>query len=263
VTLRFVKVETTAPRSRQKANAALRVRDLLRSLILSGHFSAGDGSLPSETTLMFEYGVSRNVVREALGLLRDEGLVKRLQGAGTFVVLSKIRHQFGHTHGIADEPEQRGARRRGRIRSFEVVTAPSSVAAKLDLVPGDDCTLIESAVSIGAEPFSITTSYVTADLADQLRSQPFDGDFYEFLEGVGCELGPTELSVEAVVADDLVADELEISCGAPVFLMERRIVLNGGQPVEYGFVRCRGDHLVLNTVLPRHLADGRSRTEQS
>lgn len=254
-----MRYETTAPRRRQKADAALRVRDLLRSLILCGHFSAGDKSLPNETALMFEYGVSRNVVREALGLLRDEGLVRRLQGAGTFVVLSKIRHPFGHTHGIW--PDQSDTLRSGRIRSCELITAPHSVASHLDLPPGDPCLVIESRVSIGSDPFSTTTSYVAPDLVAGLQSLPFNGDFYEFLEAAGCELGVTELSIEAVTADHLVANELQVSVGAPVFLMERRISLADGQPVEYGFVRCRGDNLVLSVVLPRHLADGRGPRE--
>ncbi|HUZ26178.1 MAG TPA: winged helix-turn-helix domain-containing protein [Streptosporangiaceae bacterium] len=41
--------------------------------------------LPSESTLMGEHGVSRDTVRKAVGLLRDEGLVVTVQGKGSYV----------------------------------------------------------------------------------------------------------------------------------------------------------------------------------
>jgi DNA-binding GntR family transcriptional regulator len=50
---------------------------ILRAQILAGEFDVvPDQKLPSETTLMQEYGVSRNSVRGAIALLRDEGIVQ-------------------------------------------------------------------------------------------------------------------------------------------------------------------------------------------
>ncbi len=65
---------------RQLANA-------LRQQILDGTMPGGT-SLPTEFELSATYGVSRGTVRQALGLLSDEGLVERVPGRGTFV-----RHQ--------------------------------------------------------------------------------------------------------------------------------------------------------------------------
>jgi len=42
-------------------------------------------TLPSESYLQQEYGVSRGTVRMAIGILRDEGLVVTIGGRGTFV----------------------------------------------------------------------------------------------------------------------------------------------------------------------------------
>lgn len=47
----------------------------LRAQMLSGELAPGQ-QLPSETTLMQEHGVSRNTVRGAIALLRDEGYVQ-------------------------------------------------------------------------------------------------------------------------------------------------------------------------------------------
>ena len=41
--------------------------------------------LPSERTMVQEYGVSRNVLREALVLLGDRGLIEIRPGKGSYV----------------------------------------------------------------------------------------------------------------------------------------------------------------------------------
>jgi len=58
---------------------------ILRARIESGELRPGR-ALPSLTTLMQEYGLSRNTVRRAIGVLSDEGLVRTRPGWGTFVV---------------------------------------------------------------------------------------------------------------------------------------------------------------------------------
>lgn len=60
------------------------IADDIRQRILDGALRAGD-RLPTEVDLMAEYGVSRIVVRGAVELLSNEGLVKKEQGRGTFV----------------------------------------------------------------------------------------------------------------------------------------------------------------------------------
>ncbi|MGB6454798.1 MAG: winged helix-turn-helix domain-containing protein [Streptosporangiaceae bacterium] len=41
--------------------------------------------LPSEASLAQEYEVSRDTIRAAMGLLRDEGLVVTIQGRGSYI----------------------------------------------------------------------------------------------------------------------------------------------------------------------------------
>jgi len=58
--------------------------DILREMIKSGELQPRS-SLPSESFLQQEQGVSRGTVRMAIGILRDEGLVITIRGRGTFV----------------------------------------------------------------------------------------------------------------------------------------------------------------------------------
>jgi GntR family transcriptional regulator len=61
------------------------VADLLRGAIRSGDIAEGE-ALPSLSALMHEHGVSITVAREAIRLLRTEGLVASHQGKGVFVL---------------------------------------------------------------------------------------------------------------------------------------------------------------------------------
>ncbi len=57
---------------------------ILREHIQAGELHAGQ-ALPSEASLSQQFGVGRDAVRDALAMLRGEGLVITTRGIGTFV----------------------------------------------------------------------------------------------------------------------------------------------------------------------------------
>jgi DNA-binding FadR family transcriptional regulator len=69
----------------QGQSLASRISSALRHDLISGVFRPGD-RLPSESTLTREYSVSRTVVREAIAILRADGLVEARKGAGVFAL---------------------------------------------------------------------------------------------------------------------------------------------------------------------------------
>ncbi len=75
----------------------------LRQAITDGTFRPGS-QLPTEAELCEMLGVSRTVVREALRVLEEEGLVARRHGVGTFVrnhpILKNLNFNFGITEMI-------------------------------------------------------------------------------------------------------------------------------------------------------------------
>jgi GntR family transcriptional regulator, transcriptional repressor for pyruvate dehydrogenase complex len=72
----------------ERTNAAREVQSQLLEAIDSGRLSVGE-RLPSEHELARSFGVSRPVVREALGTLRSLGLVTSQSGRGTFVAATR------------------------------------------------------------------------------------------------------------------------------------------------------------------------------
>jgi GntR family transcriptional regulator len=83
----------------------------LRQAIINGSFRPGS-QLPTEAELCEVLGVSRTVVREALRVLEEEGLVARRHGIGTFVrnhaILKNLNFNFGITEMIESSGRKSG-----------------------------------------------------------------------------------------------------------------------------------------------------------
>jgi GntR family transcriptional regulator len=199
---------------------------------------------------MLEYAVSRNVVRECLDMLRDEGLIERIQGSGTFARVTKAQHEFDHVHAIRDSVAQ-GRSVAGAVLTCKVVLAPRPVADKLAIRPGEHCMLIEYTVVSDAVPFSLSTSYLSLPVAERLSLAEYRGDFYELFERAGYDVRGGAMTVDAVPANARTASILRIGVGEPLMMFHRELVADDGTPLESGFIRCRGDRISLKLSLPR------------
>lgn len=71
----------------------------IREQILNGSLKMGD-KLTSENELSEEYGFSRQTVRQALGVLEQEGFLVRRRGSGTYVTKRTPMAQKSRTIGV-------------------------------------------------------------------------------------------------------------------------------------------------------------------
>jgi GntR family transcriptional regulator len=150
-----------------------RIADVLRRQIKAGEYKPGD-RLPSETTLMERFRdqfgtLSLPTLRQAIAVLRTEGLIESQQGIGTFVK--------------TDQPLQRRSRKRyGRARADEQLltshlahqiifaglgTVPEHIAAVTDYEPGDQVVVRRRLLrdKETGRPEELGASYVPASIA--------------------------------------------------------------------------------------------------
>jgi DNA-binding FadR family transcriptional regulator len=86
------------------APLADQVYGALHADIVEGRLKAGE-KLPIEPQLALAFGVSRTVIREAVGRLRNDGLVVSKQGAGVFVAARPINQAFRMAPNAMDNAE--------------------------------------------------------------------------------------------------------------------------------------------------------------
>ncbi len=107
------------------------IAEELRKKILCGQLSASS-RLPNEEDMRAQYGVSRVTIRGALKKLESEGLIRRINGKGTFVAEQSLRKSKRLLLVTDDSPAQMphlhklmmGAVIRAQELDFEVQVCP-------------------------------------------------------------------------------------------------------------------------------------------
>lgn len=249
-----------------REDAARWVRDVLRAQILDGVFgglAAPRPMLPPENTLAAEWGVSRNAIREALDLLRAEGLITRVQGAGTFVTGAKLRQRIDRLEGLAESLAGHQLSVENTVLSARESTATPFVAAKLDIPEGSPILFIERLRSVANVPLSLDTTSLRPEAIEALADADLaKEDVFGLLENrLGVRLGEAENTVEAVAADRGTARHLDIRPGTPVMLLHRLSYLDDGTPFDLEAVRYRGDRVSLVSINPRQRPEGSSSSD--
>ncbi|WP_406314895.1 GntR family transcriptional regulator [Streptomyces sp. NBC_00118] len=108
--------------------------------------------LPDERELGHALGATRNVIREALALLRDEGLIVRRRGIGTRVVTAKYGHGLERLTGLAETLVDHGTVT-NEVRAARIVPhAPKAVTERLRLLDGSGAVYLERLRSLDGRP---------------------------------------------------------------------------------------------------------------
>ncbi|QRP43569.1 GntR family transcriptional regulator [Amycolatopsis sp. FDAARGOS 1241] len=238
------------PDRRPRAERARQIADVLRQRITAGAFDSGP--LPDERTLVAQVGATRNAVREALALLRAEGLVERRQGVGTLVVQPKYGHGLDRLAGLAEALDGHGEIV-NEVRAARILAPPPAIAERLALAPGEPVVHLERLRRLGGRPLSLDTTYLTADIGVPLLGHDLAGrDLFALIEETsGRRLGRAEVVVHAVSAGPDTAALLEIPPGTAVFALDRLTHLDDGRPVDVESLHVRADRLTLRATLHR------------
>ncbi|MCO5995806.1 GntR family transcriptional regulator [Actinoallomurus rhizosphaericola] len=221
-----------------------RLRDLLRSAVLRGRFDGGQ--LPGEAELMASYGATRATVREALGLLRREGLIDRRQGVGTHVVVNAVLARMAEAHGAADPMADSifNRRMRPRVLDRSEVPLPAVAAERLGAPPGAPCLRLEYVALVEDEPTALATNYVLFPEGERLLAPPFDSDWYALLREAGLRFGESEFIMGCSAADPATASLLAVAEGAPLITFEQVIRDPDGRPFNLAHIHTRGDRFL-------------------
>ena len=196
----------------------------LREMILSGMLAQGE-RLPSETDLAHEMGISRNSLREAIGMLEREGLLLKKQGVGTFVtsVTPIIRGGIERLTGIMDFVKANGYEAQNRLISFSASVANPTVSTLLNLSPGQvvyNLTTIKLASEV---PVALCIDYIPESIfktpvkPERLQYSLFEGLEKEY----GIEIFYAEAEIIPVISDRDIASKLQIPEGEAVLLLSQ------------------------------------------
>mgnify|MGYP000885576569 FL=1 len=206
------------------------VREVLLRRIGQGEWSAGE-ALPNEFLLSNDFGVSIGTIRRAIEGLEQTGVLKRIQGRGTYVAgpgAMALEDKFcrlrvrGAPAEVTHELE--GVTRR-KASPDEVVT--------LHLAQGDDVTEIRQRVVVARAVVGIETSVVAVGRFPRLETQLSYGQLvYRVLADYGSLVALASECVSSFAADAAAAHALSCTAGEPLLEVRRVAYTIDKEPVE-------------------------------
>lgn len=235
---------------RLRADRARQVAEVLRQQVIRAAYP--DGVLPDERTLSAEFGATRNTIREALDILRGEGLIDRIPGSGTVVRHEKYPHGLNRLMGLAETLHEHGEIT-NEVRTAGPIDPPSAVAVRLRLPDDAKVVYIERLRHLNGVPLSLDLTYLTMDVGEPLLDADLQRrDIFGLIEQVtGQRLGIAEITMEALSADPHSAAVLDVPKRAALLVVERLSHLEDGRPVDLEFIRFRGDRIAMRGNLWR------------
>lgn len=210
--------------------------------IEAGEFKPGD-KLPSERELSDELGINRMTLRQALGLLEQQGLVERRVGAGTFVSEPKVEREADSLFQFTKHLSGRGFDTGARVVFAETRPARKGIAERLQMPEGSPVYYGRRLRLIAGVPMMLEKYYLPVVLYPGFER--FDlavRSLYDIIHAdYGIRIAHAELVYEAVSASEYEAGLLGVADGAAL-MRETRVAYNDAdQPVEVGIDLYRGD----------------------
>lgn len=208
----------------------LQLRNHLRARIVNHSLPPGT-VLPSEAQLQEQYGVSRSVVRQALGALASEGLIDRGRGRGSTVAPRREHHRLvQRMPGLSTQISETGVSVQTEIRAFSV--EPARGASTVLGTP--EVLSIERLRSVDGSPIALIHTWLPLPLCSELTPDDLTN---ASLHGVlaaklGIHVTAGRRQIRAAPADSSLQALLRMEPGSPVLLLEGTSVDTLGRTVE-------------------------------
>ncbi|MFH1112668.1 MAG: GntR family transcriptional regulator [Pseudomonadota bacterium] len=215
---------------------------------ISGEIYTPGSRLPSETAIARGFKVSAMTVRQAVGLLVDEGLVERIQGRGTFVKrLDVATSHFGLDslrNALTDNDHVEV-----RILKATVEKARGRPQEALGLAADDPVVVVERVILHRSQPLTLQVGYAVFDpesptVENMLDTQVLTGLLFQenrgsFMKG--------ELWLLPDSLNEREAALLGTEVGKNAFRLEHIFYDFTGRPAAYGWFLVTPDKMPLST----------------
>lgn len=197
-------------------------------------YKVGSG-IPTENELAKLYNTSRVTVRQATNDLVAKGILVRSQGSGTFVAKKpSVLERAIRIVGFREEMERAGRTPSTDILTFEVVTADTDVADKLQIGVGERVYHVVRLRRADGSPMALENSWMSVDKYPDLTWEVLQKSKYDYIEKVrGLAIDFCRHVVLPVLPDPADAELLEVDAREPLLLVRNTTWLKDGSILDY------------------------------
>ena len=221
----------------------LQIKNAILEKIQSGTLQPDD-KISSEHKLAKQYSVSRLTVQRAIRELVSEGLLRRVQGSGTFVNAFTHRFSLIEVRDVVDEISRLGGKPSSEVLLQRRVVPPPEIDELLELDEGQEVFHVAVLQSMDGVPVAHEERFAVVDVYSDFLEQDFTKrSVFDYLAARSV-LEDIENIVAAVHVDRRLANLLEIDVGEPCIRVQRRNWY-GGQCVTLTRITYAGSRQVL------------------
>lgn len=212
----------------------LQVAEMFRDMILNGELKVGD-VIPPEIELAKTYSVARITIRKAINELVQDHLLIRRVGNGTFVSEPKIEREIVSVAGFTERLQSRGIKAGAKTIEVNRMKSDMKLANLLRIPQGSEIVEIVRLRLIHEVPVALEYSYLPLTLCPDIDKESFDNNSLYLLLENKYSLHPYHSSktLELTRAKNKEAKLLELSKGAPLFLMMATVFTDDNRVMEY------------------------------
>ncbi|MGP7959249.1 GntR family transcriptional regulator [Sanguibacter sp. A247] len=206
--------------------------------------------LPTERDLAAELDVSRPTVRQALAHLEVDGLVYRVQGAGTFVADPRITKSIELT-SFSEDMRSRGLVPGSRMIVGQTLDAGPRVGPALGISPASDVIHLERVRTADGSPVCHEDVWLPGWLGAELVEEVMGASLYEALLRRGVSVVRAEQTIAATVLDPRTAELLDAPPHSAALHVTRTSYDVRGRAVEHAVTTYRGDRYDYSLTIHR------------
>jgi GntR family transcriptional regulator len=195
--------------------------------------------LPSEPKLAEELGVSRATLREAMRTFESQGLLRRRQGLGTFVVgpTQVIESGLEVLESLETQAEKIDLDLGMGDYKITPIQADECQSGKLDVNLGDPLIEVRRVILSEGSPVAYLVDILPEGIiAPETLEKQFTGSVLDLLINLGqppLSISKTEISAINAPAD--VAKALDVQRGDTLLLLNGLLFNDEGDPVDYSY----------------------------
>jgi GntR family transcriptional regulator len=206
------------------------IAQVLRHRLESGAWAAG-APLATEQQLCEEFGASRTTVRQALGHLKQAGLLESRAGVGTRRGAAPPTPRVVRASG---DPLHAALDTRPKVITLGEVPCPPAAAAFFGIAPGSPAWHFVRVHMLEDAPLSVVDSYLPAHLGRTITRTMLRRPMSEILwEEFGIRLTRSVHTLRVARADVDIASMLGIALADPVLRIQSSVFLAGDQPIRW------------------------------
>jgi DNA-binding GntR family transcriptional regulator len=199
--------------------------------------------MPGERELSVRLGVSRSTLRQALGELAQDGVIGASAQRGWYVHRQTIGEPPSTLQSFTEMAAARGLRPDTHVLEQAVRPATLDEAGKLGIAPAAPVLHLRRLRGMEGVPVCVdTVVLVHARVAGLDEIDLEDRSLYGALdEHCGLKVARSAYSVQAVAADERLAELLLVDAGSPILVGREIGYTADGAPLLVGVNHYRGD----------------------